>query len=138
MATSDGNISALSTAVDRLFAARDVIRSNYVELGLVDKTADLPQLAEASYRIVRLAEVDDTLSDTSTNAIQNKAVKKAIDDVNTSIGTVNSSIRSINGAIVDIDNSINEVESTLETKASKTEVASQIQQAILNSWEASY
>ena len=138
MATSDENISALSTAIDRLFAARDVIRSNYVELGLVEETADLQELAEASYQVVRLAKVDDALSDTSVNAIQNKVVKKAFDDVNTSIGTVNSSIRTINGAIVDIDNSISEVESTLETKASKTEVANQIQQAILNSWEASY
>lgn len=156
--------------------------------------------------------IDSALSDTSTNAVQNKAVKKAIDDVNTTIGTVNSSVSALAtsvdtkasksdlsaletsvGGLLDAKASksdlstletsldtkasksdlsaletsfetsldtkaskselsaletsldtkasksdLSALETSLGTKASKADVTTQIRQAILDSWEASY
>jgi hypothetical protein len=84
--------------------------------------------------------IDDTLSATSTNAIQNKAVKQAIDDVNTAIGTVNSSVSALETSLETkaSKNDVSALETSLDSKASKADVATQIQQAILDSWEASY
>ena len=104
--------------------------------------------------------IDDTLSATSTNAIQNKVVKKAIDDVNTAIGKVNSSVSAVETSLdtkasksdlsaletsleTSLDtkaskSDLNALETSVNAKASKADVTTQIRQAILDSWEVSY
>lgn len=52
MSVSDGTKATVAEAVDRLLAARDTIRANYVQLGLVDADADLTELAAASFKVV--------------------------------------------------------------------------------------
>ena len=73
--------------------------------------------------------IDDTLSTTSTNAIQNKAVKKAIDDVNTAIGKVNSSVSAVETSLdtkaskSDLSALETSLETSLDTKASKSDLS---------------
>ena len=72
--------------------------------------------------------IDDTLSTTSTNAIQNKVVKKAIDDVNTAIGKVNSSVSALETSVnakaskSDLSALETSLETSLDTKASKSDL----------------
>lgn len=43
--------NSMEEALDRLFAARDLIRANYVQLGIAAEDADLPELAAASFKV---------------------------------------------------------------------------------------
>ena len=69
--------------------------------------------------------IDDTLSETSTNAIQNKVVKKAIDDVNTAIGKVNSSVSAVETSVnaKASKSDLSALETSVNTKASKSDLS---------------
>jgi hypothetical protein len=45
--------------------------------------------------VIPSVNVDSALSDTSTNAVQNKVVKSAIDDITTTLGDVQSALDNI-------------------------------------------